>query len=216
MFMRVFVTGATGLIGSAVVAELIAHGHSVLGLARSDASAQALESAGAEPLHGALTDLDVLRAGARQADGVIHLAFEHGFTSAEGLMQSVAQESAAIATLGDALIGTDRPIVTASGTPQTAGRSSAESDPMTTEGPVGGRGRAVKGLLDLASRGVRSISRARAVSRAIRATARSVGRRSMRSMLRRCSGLRLSAPRLVPAGTRSPTRGMRYAKSRRS
>jgi nucleoside-diphosphate-sugar epimerase len=158
MFMRVFVTGATGLIGSAVVAELIAHGHSVLGLARSDASAQALESAGAEPLHGALTDLDVLRAGARQADGVIHLAFEHGFTSAEGLMQSVAQESAAIATLGDALIGTDRPIVTASGTPQTAGRSSAESDPMTTEGPVGGRGRAVKGLLDLASRGVRSIA----------------------------------------------------------
>ena len=156
--MRVFVTGATGLIGSAVVAELIGHGHTVLALARSDASARAAETAGAESLRGALADLDILRAGAAEADGVIHLAFANDFSGPDALTKAVAQESAAIATLGEALIGSSRPLVAVSGTPLTPGRPSTEADPASTEGPVGGRGRAVTTALALASRGVRSTS----------------------------------------------------------
>lgn len=154
--MRVFVTGGTGLIGSAVVAELLGNGHSVLALARSDASALAAEAAGAEPLRGALADLDVLRAGVALADGVIHLAFGNDFSSPEALAKNVAEESAALATLGEELVGSERPFVTVSGTPQVPGRVSTEADPLPTEGPVGGRGRAVTAVLGLASRGVRS------------------------------------------------------------
>ncbi|MGP3942301.1 SDR family oxidoreductase [Streptomyces sp. 6N106] len=154
--MRVFVTGGTGLIGSAVVAELLGNGHTVLALARSDASAQAAEAAGAEPLRGALGDLDVLRAGAGQTDGVIHLAFANDFSSPDALAKAVAEESAAIAALGEELVGSDRPFVTASGTPHVPGRASTEADPAMTDGPVGGRGRAVTAALGLASRGVRS------------------------------------------------------------
>ncbi|WP_329389744.1 SDR family oxidoreductase [Streptomyces sp. NBC_01716] len=154
--MRVFVTGGTGLIGSAVVAELLGNGHTVLALARSDASALVAETAGAEPLRGGLADLDVLRVGAGQADGVIHLAFANDFSSPEAVEKAVAEESAAIAALGEELVGSDRPFVTASGTPHVPGRASTESDPPATEGPVGGRGRAVMGALGLASRGVRS------------------------------------------------------------
>jgi nucleoside-diphosphate-sugar epimerase len=153
--MRVFVTGATGLVGSAVVAELIGHGHSVLALARSDASALAAKTAGAEPLRGSLADLDVLRAGAAEADGVIHLAFAHDLSSNDALTKAIAQDSAALATLGDALIDSGRPLVTVSGTPRTPGRPSTEADPIMTEGPVGGRGRTVTAVLALASRGVR-------------------------------------------------------------
>jgi nucleoside-diphosphate-sugar epimerase len=154
--MRVFVTGGTGLIGSAVVAELLGNGHSVLALARSDASALTAEKAGAEPLRGGLTDLDILRTGVEQADGVIHLAFANDFSSAGALANAVAEESAALATLGEALVGSDRPFVTVSGTPYVPGRVSTEADPVPTEGPVGGRGRAVTAVLNLASRGVRS------------------------------------------------------------
>ncbi|WP_369212769.1 SDR family oxidoreductase [Streptomyces flavofungini] len=154
--MRVFVTGATGLIGSTVVAELLGNGHTVLALARSDASARAAETAGAEPLRGSLADLDVLRAGVAQADGVVHLAFGNDFSSPEALARNVAEESAALTALGEELIGSDRPFVTVSGTPQAEGRPSTEADPVPTDGPVGGRGRAVTAVLDLASRGVRS------------------------------------------------------------
>ncbi|MEV7344647.1 SDR family oxidoreductase [Streptomyces sp. NPDC093544] len=154
--MRVFVTGGTGLIGSAVVAELLGNGHTVLALARSDASAQVAEAAGAEPLRGGLTDLDVLRAGAAQADGVIHLAFANDFSSPDALAKAVAEESAALATLGEELVGSDRPLVAVSGTPYAPGRASTEADPAATEGPVGGRGLAVTAVLGLASRGVRS------------------------------------------------------------
>ena len=154
--MHVFVTGGTGTIGSAVVAELLAHGHTVLGLARSDSSAQHLQTAGAEVLRGGLSDLDVLRAGAAQTDGVVSLAFGGDYSTAEAVARSVAEESAALTALGEELIGSDRPIVTVSGTPWIAGRASTEADPVPTDGPVGGRGRSVNALLGLASRGVRS------------------------------------------------------------
>ncbi|MEU5029364.1 SDR family oxidoreductase [Streptomyces milbemycinicus] len=156
--MRVFVTGGTGLIGSAVVAELLGNGHTVLALTRSDASAQAAEAAGAEPLRGGLADLDVLRSGAAQADGVIHLAFGNDFSSPEALAQNVAEETAALTTLGEGLVGSDRPLVTVSGTPWIPGRASTEADPVPTDGPVGGRSRTVTAVLGLASRGVRSTS----------------------------------------------------------
>ncbi|WP_236796085.1 SDR family oxidoreductase [Amycolatopsis sp. GM8] len=154
--MRVFVTGGTGLIGSAVVAELLGNGHTVLALVRSDASAQVAAQAGAESLRGTLADLDVLRAGAARADGVIHLAFANDFSSAETVARAVAEETAAMATLGEELIGSDRPLVTVSGTPYVPGRVSTEADPLTTDGPVGGRSLAVRAVLDLASQGVRS------------------------------------------------------------
>ncbi|HTJ31786.1 MAG TPA: SDR family oxidoreductase [Dactylosporangium sp.] len=154
--MHVFVTGGTGLIGSAVVAELVGNGHTVLGLARSEASVLALEAAGAEALRGGLGDLDVLKVGAGRADGVIHLAFANDFSSADALARAVAEESAAVAVMGEALVGSDRPLVTASGTPWVPGRASTEADPVPTDGPVGGRGRTVMGVLGLAPRGVRS------------------------------------------------------------
>ncbi len=154
--MRVFVTGGTGTIGTAVVAELLGNGHTVLALARSDRSEQTLKGAGAEVLRGGLADIDILRAGAAQSDGVISLAFGRDYSSQDALAASLAEESAALSTLGEALIGSDRPIVTVSGTPWVAGRASTEADPVPTDGPVGGRGRSVIALLDLASCGVRA------------------------------------------------------------
>ncbi len=154
--MHVFITGGTGLIGSAVVAELLGNGHTVLALARSEASALAAKAAGAETLRGSLSDADTLRAGAAQADGVIHLAFANDFSGADALTRAVAEESAAIAALGEELVGSDRPFVTVSGTPYVPGRASTETDPALTDGPVGGRGLAVTAALGLASRGVRS------------------------------------------------------------
>jgi nucleoside-diphosphate-sugar epimerase len=154
--VHVFVTGGTGLIGSAVLAELLGNGHTVIALARSDASALALETAGAQTVRGGLADLDSLRAGAAGADGVIHLAFANDFSTPEALANAVAEESAALATLGEELVGSDRPLVTVSGTPAVPGRPSTEADPLPTGGPVGGRSRSVIAVLGLASRGVRS------------------------------------------------------------
>jgi nucleoside-diphosphate-sugar epimerase len=156
--MHVFVTGGTGTIGSAVVAELVATGHTVLALARSDASEQAVKAAGAEALRGGLADLDVLRAGVAQSDGVISLAFGSDYSTADAIARSITEETTAVGTLGEALVGSDRPIVTVSGTPWVPGRISTEADPVPVDGPMGGRGRTVTALLDLAARGVRATS----------------------------------------------------------
>ena len=110
--MRVFVTGASGFIGSAVVVELIGAGHHVVGLARSPGSAARLSALGAEVVEASLTDLDGLHTAAASSDGVIHLAFRHGNPSD----QAVGTDRAAIETLGAALAGSDRPLVVTSGT----------------------------------------------------------------------------------------------------
>jgi nucleoside-diphosphate-sugar epimerase len=151
--VRVFVTGASGGIGSAVVAQLIAAGHHVVGLTRSDASAATVKGLGAEPLRGDITDLDVLQKAAVDADGVAYLAFSHDF-SAVG--DAVGDEARAVAALGEALVDTGKALVLANGTPATPGRPSTEDDPFNTEGPVAGRGRTGKAVIDLAERGVRS------------------------------------------------------------
>src|SRR5438309_2385193 len=111
--MRVFVTGATGFIGTAVVRELIDAGHQVLGLARSDAGAQSLMAAGAGVHRGSLEDLESLRSGAMAADGVIHTAFIHDFSSYRPAAEA---DKRAIETLGDAVAGSDRPLIVTSGT----------------------------------------------------------------------------------------------------
>ncbi|EGG45607.1 oxidoreductase [Streptomyces griseoaurantiacus M045] len=154
--MHVFVTGGTGTIGTAVVAELLDTGHTVLALARSDASAATLESTGAEVLRGSLTDLDVLRTGAAGTDGVISLAFGRDYSDPEALARGIAEENAALTALGEELLGSDRPLVTVSGTPRAPGRAATEEDPLPTDGPVGGRALSVMAVLALASRGVRS------------------------------------------------------------
>ncbi|WP_193045552.1 SDR family oxidoreductase [Mycolicibacterium baixiangningiae] len=110
--MKIFVTGASGFIGSAVVAELVAAGHSVVGLARSDASADAVAAAGAQVHRGSLDDLDALRAGADASDGVIHLAFRHDF---DDYANAAELDRQAIDTLGSALAGSGRPFVVTSG-----------------------------------------------------------------------------------------------------
>jgi len=151
--MRVFVTGASGGIGSVVVEELVAHGHEVLGLARTSASAAKVELAGGVPVLGGLGDLELLTASAKETDGTVHLAFSNDFSDLE---RSIAEEGLAMDTIGAALVGTDKPFSTVSGTTLTPGRAATEQDPLTTTGPVGGRGINAQRILDLSSRGVRT------------------------------------------------------------
>ncbi|GMU00456.1 SDR family oxidoreductase [Corallococcus caeni] len=148
--MRVFVTGASGFIGSAVVPELLGAGHQVVGLARSEASARTLEAAGAEVHRGSLDDPDSLRAGAAKADGVIHLAFIHDFSRFE---DSVRADARAIDAIGAALEGSQRPFVNAAGLLFLApGRVVEETDAAAPAG----RGASEAKMLALAERGVRT------------------------------------------------------------
>lgn len=162
--MRIFVTGASGWIGSAVVAELLGAGHQVLGLARSDASAAALTAAGAQVHGGTLDDLDGLREAAGASEGVIHLAFKHDIAFSGDFQGAADADRRAVEALGDALAGSDRPLVIASGLLGLApGRVATERDGHGEDaailalggGPATRYGTAEL-TLSMASRGVRS------------------------------------------------------------
>jgi nucleoside-diphosphate-sugar epimerase len=147
--MRIFVTGASGWIGSALVPELLSAGHQVVGLARSDASAIAVADMGAEVLRGDMTDTAALRAAAADSDGVIHLAFERGPTATQ-------TDASAVETFATALAGSGKPLVVSGATLVTPGRPSTESDELIVAGPIAGRITNMRAALAAADRGLRS------------------------------------------------------------
>jgi nucleoside-diphosphate-sugar epimerase len=152
--MKVFVTGASGFVGTALLPRLVAAGHEVVGLARSDASAATVTAAGATALHGDLDDLDTLRDGAAASDGVVHLAYRHDFADVDA---AVRTDRAAIDAIGSALAGSGRAFVIASGTPIVPGRPSVETDDPE-EGPLSARLETARTFLALSERDVRTTS----------------------------------------------------------
>jgi nucleoside-diphosphate-sugar epimerase len=152
--MHVFVTGGSGLTGPAVVAELVAAGHTVTGLARSDAAAARLESLGATPHRGSLGDLDSLSRGAGAADGVLHMAFGGDFADPDDMMR---RDRTAIETLGRALRHSGKPFVSTSGTlVMPAGRESTEADEPDPAGIAAFRIPGERACLGFAAHGVRA------------------------------------------------------------
>ena len=174
--MRVFVTGATGFIGSAIVRELISAGHQVTGLARSESSAKSLIAAGAQVHYGSIEDVESLRSGAAKADGAIHTAFFHEITHmrlgtrlrvmlggspggiiARFVQAAVETDKRALETLGKALAGPDRPLVAAFGTmAMKSGRLATEDDAYDPNSAGGMRGRSEEAMMTLAAHGVRA------------------------------------------------------------
>jgi nucleoside-diphosphate-sugar epimerase len=154
--MKVFITGASGHVGSALVPELLGSGHSVLGLARSDAAATRLTEWGADVVRGDLDDLDGLRAAAAAADGVVHLAFRHDAMQVGDLSGAAESDLAALRTIADALVGTNKPLVGTSGTALIGrlglDRAGTEDDVV----PGGYRADAENFVIDLADKGIRS------------------------------------------------------------
>ena len=154
--MHVFLTGASGWIGSAAVDELLAHDYSVTGLARSDSSAARLEAKGATVLRGDLDDLDSIRRGSADAEAVIHLANKHDWANPA---ESNRAERAAVQAIGDVLAGSDRPFLLAAGVAGLAqGRPSTELDRSPAVGPDAPRGGTENLALDFVDKGVKSIS----------------------------------------------------------
>jgi nucleoside-diphosphate-sugar epimerase len=160
--MRIFVTGASGWIGSAVVPELLSAGHDVVGLARSEASAQRLEAAGAMVQQGDVNNPDGLAKAAAESDGVIHLAFQHEEAWSGNFAAAAAADRRAVEAMGDALADSDRPLVLASGMlGLTAGRMATEDDGLVPSAevranPAGRRTATALLALSLAGTGVRS------------------------------------------------------------
>lgn len=158
--MRVFVTGASGHIGSAVVAELLSANHQVIGLARSDASAEKIKAAGAEVMRGDLDDLDGLAAAARSADGVIHLGYKHDLAfggTPDGFVKAAEHDGRVVQAIGEALVGSNKPFVSTSGTAQLAlfggiTRTGTEEDVVAGGPRVDGE----NAVIALGQRGVRS------------------------------------------------------------
>lgn len=150
--MQVFVTGGTGFIGSLVIQELVASGHQVLGLARSDQAAQTLQAAGAYVLRGALTELDVLKRGASSCDGVIHMGFSNDFAHYD---EAVTMDLHAVKAIGEALAGSGKPFVNTAGTLGVSGlgRTATEEDAGSAGMP---RVASEEAVIALAAQGVRS------------------------------------------------------------